>query len=389
MDRKGVGAMVAMVLVGYAAAGWGLAHGDAIQSGAVLWTLELPGQIWSSPSLSDGLLSVGADDGAVTTIDTGTREIRWRFETGGRIRSAVVADGARVLAVSDDGNLYALDRATGAERWRFALGGVGDGRVLPSLQPPYDYDFLHSSPVAAGEVIYVGATDGRLHALDRRTGSPRWSFQAEGRIRSTPTVEGDRVYFGSWDGHVYALDAADGTEIWRHDMGGIIQGSPAVSAGKVVVGSRSTRIKALDTDTGAPVWTHVFEDGSWVESSPVVDSGVVYVGTSDHLKLMALDLSTGQVRWAFPTGGWSWSRPAVLDGTVYIGGISAYPYYFEGVDLERGFFAVDALTGQERWRLVPAGLEGYVTGGVFASPAFDDGTVYVASIDGTIHAVSR
>ena len=52
-----------------------------------------------------------------------------------------------------------------------------------------------------------------------------------------------------------------------------------------------------------------------------------------------------------------------------------------------GFFAVDRQTGEERWRMTPEAVEGYVTGGVFAAPAIDAGIVYVASLDGRIHAI--
>ena len=93
--------------------------------------------------------------------------------------------------------------------------------------------------------------------------------------------------------------------------------------------------------------------------------------------------------WDFTTGGWSWSTPVVTNGSVYIGGISAYPYYFEGVDLVRGFYAVDEASGQEKWRMVPEPVEGYVTGGVFSSPQIAGGIVYVAGIDGTIYAIKE
>ncbi len=81
------------------------------------------------------------------------------------------------------------------------------------------------------------------------------------------------------------------------------------------------------------------------------------------------------------------SSPTVAGGIVHIGSISAVPYYFPGVDLVAGFFAVDRQTGEERWRMIPEAVEGYVTGGVFAAPAADAGIVYVASLDGRIHAI--
>ena len=131
---------------------------------------------------------------------------------------------------------------------------------------------------------------------------------------------------------------------------------------------------------------YVHKDGSWVESSPVFLDGVVYIGSSDALKLSAFDATTGQVKWEFKTGGWSWSKPSVANGVVYIGSLSAYPYYFEGIDLQAGLYAVDQQSGNENWRMTTEAVEGYITGGVFACAVIVSGVVYVAGIDGLLYA---
>ncbi len=172
--------------------------------------------------------------------------------------------------------------------------------------------------------------------------------------------------------------------LWSYDTGGLIQGSPAVAGGRVIVGSRSAKVVALDAGSGEVEWTHVHADGSWVESSPVVEGDIVYIGSSDALALLALDATSGAEIWRFKTAGWSWSTPVVTDEVVYIGSIGAAPYYSP---LAAGFFAVDKQTGEERWRMTPAATEGFITGGVFAAPVVDEGIVYVASLDGRIHAI--
>ena len=94
-----------------------------------------------------------------------------------------------------------------------------------------------------------------------------------------------------------------------------------------------------------------------MESSPVVVDDIVYVGSSDALELFAFDLATGEEIWHFATGGWSWGTPVVTDDAVYI--------------------------------MSPAPIEGYVTGGVFASPVILDGVVYVGALDGRIYAIAE
>ena len=77
-----------------------------------------------------------------------------------------------------------------------------------------------------------------------------------------------------------------------------------------MIGSRSYDLFAFDAVTGAVDWRHYYWF-SWVDSDPTVRDGTVYVGSSDALKLIALDLDSGTVQWTARTGGWTWARPAV------------------------------------------------------------------------------
>lgn len=359
------------------------------EPGDLLWSQEIGGQIWAPLTYHEGVLYFGTDDSRFYAFDIETREVIWRFKTGGIIRSGAEVVAEHIVFASDDGYLYSLDLDSGKEFWRFDLGSAGFERVLPAADPPYSYDYRHSSPMNRAGVIYVGSPSGVMYAIYNDTGLEFWRFKTDGPIRSTPAADGRNVVFGSWDGHVYAVDALEGTLAWRFETEGIVQGSPAAGAGKVFVGSRSASVFALDERSGAEHWKHVNEDGSWVESSPVFDRGVVYVGSSDALSLFALDADSGTTIWEFRTGGWSWSDPVLADDVVYIGGLSASPYYFEGVELRPGFFAVDQETGAGLWEFTPPLIEGYLTGGVFSTPAIVDGVVYVGGIDGRLYALKQ
>ncbi len=359
------------------------------EAGTILWQKEIGGQFWAPLKHEGDVLYFGSDDLNFYAFDTATRKIKWKVKTGGIIRSAVdITDGIAVFA-SDDGFLYALDAESGNELWRFDLKSSTIARILPAIGPPYEYDYLHSSPKYHNGRIHIGSANGMLYSIDHKSGREYWHFKTSQKIRSTPVVDNDNVYFGSWDGSVYAVNIKSGQKVWQFDCGGIIQSSPAIGAGNIFVGSRSTKIFALDAKTGEEKWTYIHEDGSWVESSPVYRDGVVYIGSSDALKLSAFDAKTGQVKWEFKTGGWSWGTPTVANGVVYIGGISAYPYYFEGVDLVAGFYAVDQKSGKKIWSMTPKAVEGYVTGGVFSSGIITDGIVYVGALDGNLYALKE
>ena len=120
-----------------------------------------------------------------------------------------------------------------------------------------------------------------------------------------------------------------------------------------------------------------------------MNDDVVDIRSSDALKMSAFEGASGDVIWEYITGGWSWGTPAVIGGAAYIGGLSAFPYYFEGVTLEAGIYSVYLQTGEESWRLETEPVDGYVTGGVFASPEVSNYVVYVSAIDGMLYAIEE
>jgi len=74
-----------------------------------------------------------------------------------------------------------------------------------------------------------------------------------------------------------------------------------------------------------------------VGSTPAIVDGIVYVaGVEDYL--FALDAETGQEKWRFQTPKGSMNSPSVADGVVYIS------------SGDETLYAVDAETGKEIWR---------------------------------------
>jgi len=87
------------------------------------------------------------------------------------------------------------------------------------------------------------------------------------------------------------------------------------------VGSDDHNLYALNATTGAKLWNYTSR--GWVESSPAVANGVIYVGSDDQLatagNVYAINAATGAKLWNFTTGGEVHSSPAVVNGLLYVG----------------------------------------------------------------------
>lgn len=394
----------------------------------VRWEFKTGGRIFSSPVVADGMVFVGSNDHFLYAIDAETGREVWKFATGANVNSTPAVAQGRVYVLSLDGNAYALEERTGKLLWKFATGGesrlnlAGIYGLMPSREVVPDvWDFLLSSPAVDGGVVYFGSGDHNIYALDAASGALRWKFQAGDVVHSSPAIQDGMLYIGCWDGVLYALNAQTGALVWKfatgvdatHFMQGI-PGSPAVADGIVVFGSRDNFIYALAATSGKLLWKQA-NDGSWVIASPAIQNGVVYVTTSDTLKLRALKLASGSALFELSYKAYSFSSPALAAGHAYFGTFDGAVY---DADLEarqlRPEFRVAAATAHKELLNAdghlntdaifgPMGPDGKPNntidasivgidrllqlGAVVASPAVADGVVYVASADGSVYAL--
>ncbi len=246
----------------------------------------------------------------------------------------------------------------------------GETSLTPSLRLAWAYETqgaISGSPAVAGGMLYVGSLDGKLYALDARTGEFRWSFATGGQIWSSPAIANGIVYFGSYDHIVYALNATTGALVWSYQTGDIVFASPVVANGIVYVssGPSAPMLYALDAETGAARWLRGVRNG-W--SSAAYGDGVVYLGILNTSEVYAMDGQTGAVKWSDSTQqGYVRSAPSLSGPLLY-------------VPLTGILVARNAQMGNLLW--------GFSADSAVDSPlATANGLVYMSSRAGTIFAL--
>ena len=133
--------------------------------------------------------------------------------------------------------------------------------------------------------------------------------------------------------------------LWRFKTNGEIVSSPVVDYGLVYVGSRDHFLYSLNATTGDEVWK--YETRSQVESTPSVVDARVYVGSNDNY-VYCFDAYNGSVIWRFETQGPILSL-AVFDGKVYASSADTYVYCLDGT------------SGAKIWRYAAGGWAGSIT----------------------------
>jgi outer membrane protein assembly factor BamB len=206
----------------------------------------------------------------------------WTAQTsGGALTNAPAVDRGRVFVHSRDGSLEAFD----------AAGNTGCSGSPKTCIPEWTYAkptyAAYSSPAAVDGVVYFGAGEGKLYAVNEATGKTHWvgTTPTGSHIQTSPAVGDGFVYVGSIDGHLYAYSTAGcGSSTcppsWSFDVGGQVDSSPSVAGNVVYVASSAGDVLALKASGGSSARASLNCGAPYaplaVISSPVVIDGTVF-----------------------------------------------------------------------------------------------------------------
>ncbi len=271
------------------------------------WRVYLGASTKCTPTVADGVVYVGANDGKLWAVEAKTGDVLWTVETGAEIAAQpLVADGKVVVA-----NGLGLVRAystEGKKLWEFTAG-----------------EAVYSSPVLADGKIAFGCNNGKLYVLDPPTGAQTAvNEDAAYSIESKPFAVGGKVYYGAWDQYVRCTNAADGGLAWKQlGEGSLIEkakryyspadAGPVVAEEKVFVADRDYMLTIINAETGERIdarkgvaATGLSEDGKFV-----------YLRKTDG-NLGKID-TAGNSIWTVPCKmGYLPPAPTEKDGVVYV-----------------------------------------------------------------------
>ncbi len=271
-----------------------------------------------------------------------------------------------------------------------------------------------STPAFLGDLVLVGANDGRLYALDGRSGKVRWTVQTGGDVLGGPLVRGEKAYVGSADGKLYEV-TAKGSVARTFDAGAPIYSSPAAAKDAVVVATSAGTVHAVSLDTFEEKWRSDAPEYA-IEDTLFVTDDLVCFGAWDTF-IYALDADTGDLRWKCAASGTveggakryyspADCGPIVCGNRLYI---ADRKYHLSVVDTSTGELVAsrEGISGtgiSEDGRAVYLrGTKGGLTkldeagselwtadvplGYIAAAPVERDGVVYSVSTLGTVSAV--
>ncbi len=284
---------------------------------------------------------------------------RRQFKTRDVAWSMAVADHR--IHASDGPSLYALDAGDGSERWRLSTDA-----------------WVYAVRAERGTVV-TATRGGGVQGREASSGHKLWELTGAQSdfetLEAAPVLHDGTVYVWQ-DARLRALDARSGRESWSYPIGDAascgnvpVRVTPAAD-GNVYIAA-GTRVLSVDRVSGRVRWHFeapaVFLAPAAFAPGAAITGGGVYL--VDYLgTVYALDAATGQDRWRIATEARQSSDPVVVaNGNVHLGAGSA-------------LYTLDAVTGTPKWRFAAGGE---ITG----LPAVADGRVHFGSADHCLYTL--
>ncbi|SMO51596.1 PQQ-binding-like beta-propeller repeat protein [Gracilimonas mengyeensis] len=300
-------------------------------NGEVRWTFSTGGEhrmergtgsstyvdIWdyylSGASQDGNTIYFGSSDGHVYALNATDGTLKWKYATSGEVHATPVIGDSLVYAGSMDGKLYALRKTNGTLAWEFDTIGA---RYFPK-------GAVQRAPVLTEDALIFGSRDYNLYALNPANGKGLWNFRDPGGwIIATPAVKNGGVFVGTSDSHLfYRFDAQSGRKEWEIPLNMRVYGSAVFDDDRVYFGCFNGYLYGVNRENGSVEWSFqtdgskanyhtVYDDedefrddfviyGNTLEatiqseeqiqdmgsilSTPVIEEGVIYFGSTDSM----------------------------------------------------------------------------------------------------------
>jgi outer membrane protein assembly factor BamB len=303
----------------------------------------------------------------------------WEMRKGTGYSSPAIA-GDRLVYLHRAGNQERVDclhPETGAKYWEFGYPTQFEDRYGYNNGP-------RASPVIDGDRVYTFGAEGKLHALDIKTGQVYWKrdIAAEFGVpqdffgtSTTPLIDGDLliINIGAPKGpSVAAFHKLTGKLVWgsgREWGPSYASPVPATVHGKrrvfVFAGGESQPpsggLMSIDVSNGALGFSFPWRSRSYESvnaASPVVIGNQVFISASYRTGGALLDVlpdGSHRVAWTSNEIGTHWNTAIHKDG---------YLYAFDGRnEPDASLVCIEVKTGKVMWRVTPEWEETLIING--------------------------
>ncbi len=286
---------------------------------------------------------------------------RWR---GYQLMPAL--DGDLLIAADAEGLVQAFD---------LSISGFLKSDLLWSQQ--LDHGVSAGLTLADGN-LYLATQNGELLSVNARTGNFNWRITLSSEALSPPQVRGDLLVVLAADGRLTGIDSATGRQLWNYAslMPSLtLRGTstPTLTSVQSFTGFANGKLVAVDNSSGQVRWeTRIAQPSGRTDIERLVDvrgqakeaQGMLLVNSYQG-QTQALDPFSGRSRWSRDIS--SFHAPVIFNNQVIV------------VDEASRIHALDLFNGSSLW------IQDALYGRSLTEPVILENSLVVADYQGYIH----
>jgi len=185
-----------------------------------LWRVELERPLSGGVGYHDRSLYLGGADGSVLQLSADDGVVEWEAAVSGEVLAAPAVSDDWVIVQTYDGKLLGFQPGADEPAWTF----TSDVPIL-TLRGT-------STPILVGDNAIAGFGDGKVVAVDVNSGNVSWESRIgvpQGSseidrivdIDGAMTQQGIELFVASYQGRVAALDSRTGRKLWQQNVSSV------------------------------------------------------------------------------------------------------------------------------------------------------------------------
>ncbi|MEW4468068.1 PQQ-binding-like beta-propeller repeat protein [Parasphingorhabdus sp. JC815] len=250
--------------------------------GSQIWTVRPAGPLRGAPTLSNGNVYVMTQDNQIYALSQNDGSVQWN-EAGTvglagifGVAAPAAAQGT-VIAGYSSGELTAYRYENGRNLWSDALARTSISTSVATLSD------IDADPVIDRGRVFALGQGGRMAAYELVTGQRIWELNIAGI--STPVVAGEWVFVLTDDAKLLAIARPTGKIRWISQLAAyrnvekkkkpISWTGPVLAGNRLIVANTEGNVVSLSLEEG--VSTNLTELKEGVSLPPVVADGMLYI----------------------------------------------------------------------------------------------------------------
>lgn len=184
---------------------WSALYGNDSKTGKMLWSVSNHGlrNRGASAAMHGSLLYLISEKSFfILEAATGRIIVRKPLPYNLDATSTPLLTDKEIIFGTANKGLVALDNETLEEKWNCP---IGDALIYTAPYSRPTSGTIETSPALAGKTVYVGASDGGIYGIDKRTGKIVWKYTTGAPVFSSVAISGNTLIATDFGGNVYAF----------------------------------------------------------------------------------------------------------------------------------------------------------------------------------------